>query len=63
MKEMDKKEMLNDIIEEYSTMRSLEVGKSRQEESRNNKEMSNYHQGKADALSLVLLKLDKLKNL
>ena len=60
---MEKKDILNNIIVEYSTMRSLEVRKARQEESRNNKEMSNYHQGKADALALVLLKLDKLKNL
>tara|TARA_R110001592_G_C12569562_1_gene692173 strand:+ start:151 stop:330 length:180 start_codon:yes stop_codon:yes gene_type:complete len=59
---MDKKDMLNDIIVEYSTMRSLEVSKSRQEESKN-KKMSYYHQGKADALALVLVKLDKLKNL
>ena len=36
-------EKLKDIIQEYSTMRSLEVNKSRQEEANGNQEMANYH--------------------
>lgn len=53
-------EKLKDIIQEYSTMRSLEVNKSRQEEANGNKDMANYHQGRADALAMILLKLVKL---
>ena len=53
-------EKLKDIIQEYSTMRSLEVNKSRQEEANGNQEMSNYHQGRADALATILRKLIKL---
>ena len=53
-------EKLKDIIQEYSTMRSLEVNKSRQEEANGNQEMANYHQGRAEALAMILLKLVKL---
>jgi hypothetical protein len=53
-------EKLKDIIQEYSTMRSLEVNKSRQEEANGNKDMANYHQGRADSLAMILLKLVKL---
>lgn len=50
-------------IAEFRKIKELEIGKSKQEDSRNNHNMAYYHKGKADGLDLLIQRLLHIENL
>lgn len=50
-------------IAEFRKIKELEIGKSKQEDSRKNYNMAYYHKGKADGLELLIQRLLHIENL
>jgi len=50
-------------IAEFRKIKELEIGKSKQEDSRKNYNMAYYHKGKSDGLELLIQRLLHIENL
>ena len=57
---MIEKDYLRNALSDYQARATLERGKAKQEEERDNQVMRAYHQGRADAYDLVVIKLTYL---